>query len=181
MKRSLLLVSVLFAVSIVAGALAPPQLFAGTLGDLRKMLEPLHSLGPVALLIVIFLNNAIKALLALVLGIAVGIPPLFFIVTNGLTIGALVAVLNPSQGWVVVLAALAPHGIIEIPMLLLSTALGLLVGRESLKWLFKRQSKVKWELVQGLKLYARWILAGLFMAAAIEVFLTPYLVELAGG
>ncbi len=181
MKRSILLVSVLCAVSIVAGALAPPQFFASTLGDLSHMLDPLRSLGPVALFFIIFLHNALKAFMAIVLGVAVGAPPLFFIVTNGLTIGALVAALKPVEGWVVMLAALAPHGIIEIPMILLSTALGLVVGWESLKWLLKRPSKVKLELMRGLKLYARWVVGGLLIASAIESFLTPYLVRLAGG
>jgi stage II sporulation protein M len=76
---------------------------------------------------------------------------------------------------------LAPHGIIEVPLIVLATALGFTVGRESLRWLTGRKSLVRLQLRQGLKTYFKWILLGLLVAAAIEVFITPLIVGLAGG
>ena len=79
------------------------------------------------------------------------------------------------------MAALAPHGVIEIPLLLLSTALGFIVGLESWKRFIRRRSQVKERLRSGFKIYLKWILGGLLIAAVIEVFVTPFFMRIAGG
>jgi stage II sporulation protein M len=83
------------------------------------------------------------------------------------------------MGWRYVLASFVPHGVIEIPLILLAAALGLTVGLESFKWLGRRESRVKLQLSNGLRVYVRWILPGLAVAAIIEVFVTPSLMGLA--
>ncbi|MBI2831311.1 MAG: stage II sporulation protein M [Chloroflexi bacterium] len=181
MKRSLLLAAGLLAVSIVGGILAPPSYSRDALNEMRQMLEPLHSIGPIGLFLFIFLNNSIKAFLAIIFGMFLGLPPLIFTIFNGLTIGAVVAAMKPVVGWAVLTAALAPHGVLEIPLLVLSTALGLMVGLETWKRLAGRESRVKAELRRGIKLYFKWILPGLLVAAAIEAFVTPQVVKLVGG
>ena len=179
--RNFLLATALFAVSIALGMRVPPELSAEILDELAQLLEPAKALGPLALLLLIFLNNAVKALGVIVLGIVLGLPPLFFISYNGFTIGALVSGLKSVTGWGVIAASLVPHGVIELPLLLLATALGFAVGRESLRWLTRQKSMVRAQLRQGLKLYLKWILVGLFVAAVIEVFATPYIIRLVGG
>jgi stage II sporulation protein M len=154
---------------------------ANLLEELSQLLGPLGSLGPLALVMIIFLNNALKALGVIVLGILLGLPPLLFICLNGFIIGVLVSALKPVAGYGVIVAGLAPHGVIEVPVLLISTALGLAVGWESLRWITGRKSQVRRQLRWGLKVYLRWILLALFIAAVIEVFVTPFIVGLAGG
>jgi len=61
---------------------------------------------------------------------------------------------------------------------LLATALGLTLGMESLKWLVRRESRVKLQLSDCLKVYLRLILPGLAVAAIIEVFVTPLFIGL---
>jgi len=179
-KRNLLLATALFAVSIIVGTLAPPELFDEILNELMQLLGPVQSLGTPALLLFIFLNNAIKALIIIVLGILLGLPPLLFVAFNGFTIGVVISGFKSVAGWEVVAAALAPHGVIEVPLLLLATALGFTVGRESWRWLIWRRSEIKQQLRRGLRFYLRWILGGLLIAAVIEVFVTPYFIHLAG-
>jgi stage II sporulation protein M len=126
----------------------------------------------------IFINNGIKALGVIFLGILLGVPPLLFIGLNGYIFGGIGSVLVSVKGWRYVIASIVPHGVIEMPMILLATALGFTVGMESLKWLLRRDSRVKLQLSDCLKVYLRWILPGLAAAAAIEAFVTPLLMGL---
>jgi stage II sporulation protein M len=112
---NLLLAAILFAVSLALGMFVAPNTSSDMLEGLDEMLGLLASLGPFGLFLVIFLNNAIKALAVIVLGIFLGLPPLLFIVVNGFIVGVLVSGLQPITGTGVILAALAPHGIIEVP------------------------------------------------------------------
>ena len=76
------------------------------------------------------------------------------------------------------MVSFVPHGVIEIPVILLATALGLTVGMESARWLIRRERRVKSRLSEGLRVYVRWILPGLAIAAIVEVFVTPLAIGL---
>jgi stage II sporulation protein M len=175
----------IFLVTLVIGLRVSPELTSSMMDELvqtfKPIVETLGPSGPLALLFFIFANNAIKALGALVMGIILGLPPLFFVGGNGFLIGVTIAALHSRTGYGVIVASLAPHGVIEIPMLLLASALGLRIGMESIKFLIGQKSTVKAQLRQGFKIYLKWILAGLFIAAIIEVFITPLIVILSGG
>jgi stage II sporulation protein M len=173
--------TLLFIMSLIWGLRISPVIGDELLGELSQSLMPLQSLPSIVLFVVIFLNNAIKSLLAIVSGILIGIPSVFFLCFNGLTIGAIVSILQPDMGIGLIIASLAPHGIIEIPALIFATALGTMIGFESLKYLIGRKSNVKLQLRQSLIIYARWILIALFVAALIEAFITPLLVAHFGG
>ena len=178
--RNLILAASIFFVSLVLGTLIGQNIVGGLMGQLGAILEPLESTGKLTILLflIIFINNAIKALGIIFLGILLGLPSLLFIVLNGFILGGLGSALESVHGWRYVMASFVPHGVIEIPAILLAAALGLTVGMESLKWLMRRESRVKLQLSNGLKVYVRWILPGLAVAAVIEVFVTHLLVGL---
>lgn len=178
----ILIAAILFLISLIMGLFVSPQFANDAFEELQVTLKPLiETLNPLIMLPIIFLNNAIKALGAIILGILLGLPPIFFIVANGFVVGVAVTALKSNIGYGVIAASLAPHGIIEIPILLLSAALGLRIGWESLKYLTRQKSSVKEQLHQGIRIYIKWILAGLFIAAVIEIFITPLFIILAGG
>jgi len=174
------LASSIFIVSLVLGTLLGQNTVEGLMGQLGTVLGPLASTGRVSVLLVllIFINNAIKALGIVFLGILVGLPPVLFIGLNGFVLGGLGSALESVNGWTYVVASFVPHGVIEIPLILLATALGLTVGMESLRWLIRRESRVKLQLSDCLRVYLRWILPGLAVAAIIEVFVTPLIIGL---
>ena len=177
-----MLATIIFLVTLVLGMSLAGGTSAEIIKQLGELLKPLRQVGNPSLLflLIIFINNAIKALGAVLLGVLLGLPPLLFISLNGLIIGGFVSVVKSLRGLEYVIASLAPHGVVEIPMLLLATALGFMVGIESLKWLVRRESQVKSQLSACLKLYLKWVLPGLAIAALIEVFITPLLVRLVG-
>jgi stage II sporulation protein M len=179
--RSLILATSVLFVSLVVGTLIGQDTVESLLREFGAALQPLASTDNVSVLLlpIVFINNAIKALLLILIGILVGLPPILFIAVNGFVLGGLGATLESVMGWRYVLASFVPHGVIEIPLILLAAALGLTVGLESLKWLGRRESRVKLQLSNGLRVYVRWILPGLAVAAIIEVFVTPLLMGLA--
>lgn len=82
--------------------------------------------------LVIFLNNSIKAFLAIILGVLL-IPPIFFVLTNGFILGIVVGVKGAELGLIKTLMMILPHGIIEIPAMIVSAAYGTEVGIAVLK------------------------------------------------
>jgi stage II sporulation protein M len=178
--RNLILAASIFFVSLILGTLIGQNIVEGLMGQLGAILEPLELTGKLTILLflIIFINNAIKALGIIFLGILLGLPTLLFIALNGFILGGLGSALESVNGWRYVMASFVPHGVIEIPVILLAAALGFTVGMESLKWLVRRESQVKLQLSNGLKVYVRWILPGLAVAAIIEVLVTPLLIGL---
>jgi len=178
--RNLILATSIFFATIVVGTLIGQNLVEGLLSELGAVLGPLASTGNLSflLLLIIFINNAVKALGLIFLGILLGLPPVLFIGLNGFILGGLGSALEAVNGWRYVMASFIPHGVIEIPVVLLATALGFTVGMESARWLARKESRVRLRLSDGLKVYLRWILPGLAIAAIIEVFVTPLVIGL---
>jgi stage II sporulation protein M len=171
---SLALAIGLFLVSFALGMAAPPAASSGLMEETLQFLGPLARLGPLELVAVIFLNNALKALGTIVLGIAFGIPSVLFITINGYLLGVVVGRLAPSLGYGGLLASLLPHGLIEVPAVIVATALGLAIGAQTLRWAMGRQSQVKHQFRTGLRVYVKWLLPALLLAALIEAFITPF-------
>ncbi len=128
--------------------------------------------------------NNLTAMLVMLLGaVTLGIVSVFGLVLNGLLIGAVVGLALQELPVVVVLALLVPHGILEIPALLLVAAVGLRFGRLTVRYLRDREP----ELVTERRLReAGWLVAlatGLILVAAyIEATITLQVAErVAGG
>jgi stage II sporulation protein M len=181
--RSLILVTGIFFVSLVLGTLIGQSTVEELMRQLGAALEPLASTGNLSILLclIIFINNAVKALGLVLLGILLGLPSPLFIGLNGFIVGGLGSALESVKGWTYVVASFVPHGVIEIPMILLAAALGLTVGMESLRWALRRESQVKSQLSHCLRVYLRWVLPGLAVAGVVEAFVTPLLIGLANG
>ncbi len=163
-----------FVLAIVSGRLiASPIISTEVIQNLESTLTPLKGVHPLLLCLIIFINNALKSLLVILFGILAGIPGLIFIYANGVIIGIVLSFATSAKGWQFAAASTLPHGIIEIPVLLLTVALSLLIGWESLRWLMRRQSNIKSKLTFGITTYLKLILPGLFLAALIETFATP--------
>lgn len=176
----LILSTVIFIVFIGIGFIVPSDISTDMMKELQETIKQLESLSPVALMMVIFLNNAIKCLSVILLGVIIGLPSAMFVCFNAVTIGMLIAALGPALGYNIIAASLLPHGIIEIPVLILCGALGLSIGAEVWKFIIRRSSSVKMHLKFGLIIYGRWLIMALIVAAIIEVFVTPLIMAATG-
>lgn len=137
----------------------------------------LEGLPPFALFILILLNNAVKTFFVVVLGFLFGIAPIYFLYINGIVIGIVISYLQQKVGLAPVVVGLLPHGIFEVPALLLASAIGLWLGWNFiLRIIHKEPFWPKYKA--GLLLYAQFVLPLLLIAAFIEAYITPYLINL---
>jgi stage II sporulation protein M len=130
--EELRLVSALFLVSVFAGLMMannPPTIVIDAINEIAKLAETIQSGDFNRLFSIIFTNNLVAIYSTVIGGLLLGITPLISSVINGYVIGV-VAGLTLLQGQGTVLAAgLMPHGIIEIPALIIALAIGLRLGR----------------------------------------------------
>jgi stage II sporulation protein M len=127
----------------------------------------------------IFLNNSVKALLVILLGPVLGVIAALFLVINGAAIGIVIYLSSQSRGFWLSLLTILPHGLLEIPAVLLGTSIGLMLGSHVIKRCFgKRETALGSELGQALKFFLLVIVPLLFVAALVEVFVTPVVAKL---
>jgi stage II sporulation protein M len=178
-RKYIFIMTGIFIISILAGMLASlkdPGLTENYLDVLKESLGWIKDLHPVAIMIVIFLNNAFKSLLAIVLGAGFGIIPVIFIGGNGLLLGLITNQVSREQGTLFLLAAILPHGIMEIPMVLISSGLGFRLGYLMYSSILGKKTDMNFELRQSLRIFMRIVVPLLFVAAVIETFVTPMVV-----
>lgn len=126
----------------------------------------------------IFGNNVHAMLTIVALGIFAGIFSIIFLFFNGFLIGMIAFVFTSAAPWQVFALGILPHGIIEIPCMLLSAAIGFRIGKTSLKKLAFKKENVTQELAQGIKFSVTVIVPLLLTAALIETYITPIFISL---
>lgn len=133
----------------------------------------------------IFWNNVSKSLLVIAMGVFFGIFPLFFLIVNGLLLGYVTVVAAQKESWLFVIKAIAPHGILELPAVIVACAFGLRFGMLLLKMLLSifspsRSRQVKEQLrafVKALVPISVMLVIVLLVAALIESTFTLWLVQ----
>jgi stage II sporulation protein M len=143
---------------------------AGFLKSFRNLPKP-------QLAAAIFLNNSVKTLAAILLGLAIGIVPALFLIVNGVVLGVVFVLSSYSRGIWPSLLSIVPHGILELSAVFLGTATGLLLGNVVLKRILsKSDAELRPALSRALRFYAIVILPMLLVAAMIEAFITTVII-----
>ena len=128
------------------------------------------------LMINLFVHNGVICLVMVLLGLALGLIPILIAFDNGLVIGLMGAFTAGNKGLLFTVAAILPHGIIELPMMALSAAIGLRLGYCVLMTLFRQPADVRRELTDGFAIFAVWVLPLLLVAAFVESYITMEIV-----
>lgn len=168
--------TILFSVFLALGYWIAGELQIGLLEELGEVFGDMATIDPFSVMIIIFLNNSVKSFLALLAGIGFAIVPLLFVTLNGLLIGVILFEAVQISGVAFTVSAILPHGIIEIPVFLLSVAIGLRLGTLLFQKLTGSKVELMWELKRGLRFFAKWIVPLFLLAAFIEAFITPIFV-----
>ena len=177
--KYILIITGIFIFSLLAGLLVSLKdlgLSENYLDILRNSFGWIKNLSPIGIMLVIFLNNAVKSLFSIVLGAGLGIIPIIFIGGNGIILGVIANEVSKQQGIIFVLAALLPHGIIEVPMVLISAGLGLRLGYSMYISMKGEKRDMRYELIESLHIFMKIIMPLLFLSAMIETFVTPLVV-----
>ncbi|MCK5659859.1 MAG: stage II sporulation protein M [Methanosarcinales archaeon] len=188
--RYFTILSVIFALSVVYGMYSyynDPAEAGSIMAELGGMFEWIASLSLLEIMLLIFVNNTVKAFMAIVLGIFAGIFPLYFVAVNGYFIGIVVYDAIQKEGLLYVLAAILPHGIIELPVVLFAGAIGIRIGASAIQalahgngsFMSKHRYNTVWmELKRGVLFFWHILIPLLFIAALIETIVTPVVVSL---
>lgn len=183
LRYYLLTVILIFVAFFSIGYLAAgmPEIGNTVISSFKEEVSPLKELSPIGLMLGIFVNNAVKCLLVIVLGPLLGLVPIFFMLANGIILGIVIGVTMKTSGPLYVVAGMAPHGVIELPMVFLSAAMGLNLGVAALKALLGKKERLADKLIESLLIYFTWIFPLLFLAAFIETFVTGPILYLLSG
>ena len=129
----------------------------------------------------LLLNNVRACMAAIGLGI---IPFLFLpviaLVTNSAIIGTLFG-LSMELGLPIgtMIAGILPHGIFDIPALIMAISLGIYVCKEiTMRILKKREGSLREDLADAGRFLALIILPLIITAAVIEAYITPLVIEM---
>lgn len=171
----------LFASGIVLGVVVAYRIpglahrFADSLADFVQMFS---AMPPWKLAGAIFLNNAVKTILAILLGTVMGFVPGIFLLANGVALGIAFSLSIQTRGaWLSILAIL-PHAVFELPAVFLGTSIGLLLGMHTIKCLRGRsETAMPGELSRAMRFYCTVIAPLLLLAALVEAFITAAIVS----
>jgi len=132
--------------------------------------------NPVTLSVRIFLNNLQASLLLFFGGVALGVVTIFILGLNGVVTGTVVGVVLQQKSVWYVITSIAPHGVFEIPAFLLAGGLGLLLG-DALRREWREGSGAAPQARRLGLVFIRVVVPLLAVAAVVEAFITPALVQ----
>jgi stage II sporulation protein M len=146
-------------------------------GRFSDLVTPFADFNQWQIFLVIFFNNSIKVFMAILLGLFFAIIPFLFLAINGLVIGVVARIIQIEEGLGFFWAGVLPHGIIEIPAVLVGAGLGIALGVRVTKHIFKiKRYDIRQELRGSIKIFYKYVLPALFIAAIIEAFITPIVI-----
>lgn len=138
-----ILISVLILIFTTLIGFAFPQLFEEqVLKIIQEMMRELEGKNATELMVLIFLNNLKASFFGMILGVFFGVFPLIASLTNGYVIGYVSNLAVNAQG-IFVLWKLIPHGVFELPAILISLGIGLYLGNRFLERFFKIKKQIK--------------------------------------
>ena len=139
---------------------------------MKEMTGLLAGKNTMELIFAIFLNNLKASFMSMILGIGVAVFPVATAVVNGYILGFVAREVVNTEG-LFVLWQLLPHGVFEIPAILLSIGIGIRIGTDLFKKNAKRETKNN--IIEGLRFFAFVVFPLLLIAGIIEGILITLL------
>ncbi len=169
----------LFGIGFILGLVKPSGIATVISQDvayLEEFAEVLFSLPRYLIAIVIFMKNALALVISFVLSPILCLVPILALTTNGWLIAFISAAVVQEESLGFVLAGLLPHGIFELPALIMAQAAALSFGVMVMLAPFKKERRNR--LLPTLKRDLKYFLLAIILllpAAIIETYITPLL------
>lgn len=175
-RKWLLAAICLFIVGLIIGIVAPQNIsgmISGEAEALEALAKYISSLPPYMAALLVFAKNAVALLLGFAFSPLLCLLPLVTLLTNGWLLGFVSVIVIQEESLGFLLAGILPHGIVEIPALIIGEAAALSCGATVIMALFRRdKEKLLATLSVNIK-YLAIALALLLPAAFIEIYITP--------
>ncbi|HLM84466.1 MAG TPA: stage II sporulation protein M [Candidatus Bathyarchaeia archaeon] len=173
------IIYIIFILALANGylmAIAHPDQSRQSIDQLFSGFGFAHDISTFQLFVYIFLNNSVKAFLVVLFGFFFGIVPIFFVFSNANVIGLVLAVFGAREGFLKVVLSLLPHGILEIPAILMASGYGLWLGVRFFRKL--RYGEPFGEAFRfAMRKYFTVVFPLLLLAAFIEAYITTFLMR----
>ncbi len=176
-RRWLLVAIFLFGIGLLAGLTTPigtDDLLTEDTAALGELIDFFGLLPQSSALVFIFIKNVTAVLTSFAFSPIFCLAPVMALSFNGWLIGLVSTVVIEQESLGYLLAGLLPHGIFELPALIMGEAAALSFGAAVVMAVFRKERRK--ELLPNLKQNLRYlVIAGaLFLPAAIiEVYVTP--------
>jgi stage II sporulation protein M len=155
----------------VLGDQISPKSFEGFLSNIPDPREA----SSIEMFTAIVYNNVVASFIFMASGILLGVPPLLFMAFNGFFVGYVAFNAAQIQGLGFVFATILPHGVFEIPAIILSSSIGVGLGYQIIHRLMKRDGIMDY-IVNSIKVFIKRIIPILILAAGIETALIYILI-----
>jgi stage II sporulation protein M len=166
------ILTALFVSASLTGFLVPIPGKRELLSTLLDSYAPFLTLPPRKMFFVILLNNSTKSFLVLLSGILFGLVPVIAVATNGYVLGVAYLFASRGVGYVQAAKAVLPHGVLEIPAIILTAGYGLWLGVTFARRIRQRDMGGFGDQVRhGIKMYFMIAFPLFILAALIETFL----------
>lgn len=156
------------------------QLYQAYFQELEQIGGEIFTAAPLWGTVMLLGNNFVTALLMILTGIFIGLPTFFILLINGGALGVLATILslegiNPVPFY---FFGVVPHGIFEIPAILIAGGIGLKIGSQIIRPPsgMNRRTSLKNNFFLGIQLMPAIFLL-LLIAAVIEITITPVLLS----
>jgi stage II sporulation protein M len=170
-KKQIIFILIIFVVFSFIGyfTILPKEIENLIREKLNEIVAMFEGLGLLGTIWKIFSNNVYVSFASVTFGILFGIFPIITTISNGFILGY-VANKAVSIGGVVILWKLLPHGVFELPAVIISLGIGLRLG---LTFISNRK-KLKNESLKALMAFLLILTPLLIIAAIIEGFLVYF-------
>jgi stage II sporulation protein M len=163
--------------SFIFGYLTPYQYQQEIAKKLLTYFSPLQSSTQLQVFIKTFLNNYISTLLSLLLGLFFGIGPVIFLIINGYTIGNLISFASSKVSIYKIGLAIIPHGIFEVPAVLIASSYGLWWGVKNYRK-FRYKDSFRDDFPLPIIRYIHVVIPLLVIGAFVEAYITPFILRM---
>ena len=175
-KPYLLILTLIFAVSFLAGTLAPSSIRRQMTEVFQAVVGNYQGLAGGMLFFNILVQNVMATIFVLISGVFVGIIPTFAIGSNGFGLGVLYRQAAEVAGYSKAALKVLPYGVFEIPALLIAASYGLWLGVTALRKMRGKESTLlRVNIEHAFRRYFAVVFPLLIVAATIETALILWL------
>lgn len=180
-KRWLLVAAFLFGTGLGLGLATPPGITSLLTEDMAALEEVADLLTPLpqsSMFVFILAKNVSAVLVSFVLSPILCLVPVMALTLNGWIVGWVSNIVIQEESLGYLLAGLLPHGIFEVPALIMAEAVALSFGTAIILTPFRKEGGQR--LLSNLRQNLKYLIiaCGLFLlAAVIETYVTPLLLR----
>jgi len=172
LKSYLLILTLIFVAAFLSGTLASSSTRQQMTDAFQVVADNYRGLAGGKLFFTLLLHNVMATIFVLISGVLVGIIPTFAIGANGFILGVVYRQVAEVEGYSKAAQKVLPHGVFELPALLIAASYGLWLGLTAVRRMRGKESTLlRFHIEHAFRRYFAIVFPLLIVAAGIETAL----------